>query len=170
MKIVQRICIRTPFATHQFQRSKTQNNRFLELGKEHTHETYRFKVFDITDRRSATYRNLKLIPGYLFRAAITQSYFRYPFIRNVILPDFQFGRSQVNSILKISFRLRKGIILIDIFNIRTIFGSSRVTFRRIFLGNRVALRIIKILVTFKNAFLFGIIVRSAIVMKFITGR
>ena len=60
----QLLIISTPFTTYQVERSKAQDDRLLETGKEHTHETDAGEIIDITlSALEFIYWNTELIPG-----------------------------------------------------------------------------------------------------------
>ncbi len=100
-----------PLVTHQLQFCETAYYRIFKIGHEHTHETYGFKIGNITHFLFVlSNRNAEKEPG--LTNAIR---YKISSIRNKILSRRKLRRHQVNLILKIFFQLIEGVIPVKIF-------------------------------------------------------
>ena len=117
--IGQRLLIDTPLTTYQVKRTKTQHDRLLKLGEEHSHKTYGGKVADTSHAIVILcQRDAELIPANLFFVTITQRSSIFTDVCNEVMSQTHVLRTDAYLILEIAFILVEGVVLIDILHIR----------------------------------------------------
>ena len=167
----ERLVVSTPGATYQIQSSETHHDRFLKIGKEHTHKADAGEVIDIAHLRFILiYRDTELVPGdRLILRSIRQTWCIFPFVNDIVLTHHKVFRTDADMILEILLIFIEGVVLVDIFHIRCRFIGSIIALSTAVAIRRVTLRIVDEFIAVQDRRLHLIPVRTTVIVIIITG-
>ena len=110
--------INAPLTPNQVEATKPEHNRFLEIGEEHTHETYGSEVADRTYFLLISIEwDAELIPCNIVAFTVSECTTSHSAINNEVFPHNKILGSDRDMVLVVFFVLVERVILIDILDI-----------------------------------------------------
>ena len=116
--VIQVLLIYTPISTHKVEISHANNDRFLEIGEEHTHKSNTCEiVYCANSTFKLTHWNTELIPSDMLFLSILELWRCFSLVYDEVSTHNHIRRTQRYAVLVILFILIQGVVLIDILNI-----------------------------------------------------
>ncbi len=166
--VVERFGVSAPFAAHQFERTKTQEHRFVETVHKDTHEAHRFEIANGADFLFVVAnRNFELIPRHAFALAVFEFDIGNHLVGDEVGTDHHGRWGQFHAVLVVFFVFVQRVVLIDVLHIGHSCGRCRVTFAAVVGRWRVAFGTAVVLVTVENGAFLRVVVRTAIVVEIV---
>ena len=107
----------------EVKRGEAQHHGTLEIGQEHTHETYGREVIDAAHLRAVgrhlLERYAELVPGDTVLVAIAESLGCHTLVDDIVLADTHLAGIEGHTVLVILLILIQRIVLVDVLNVRS---------------------------------------------------
>ena len=161
-----------PRGIHQLKGGETQNDGFLEIAQEHTHESYRMESVQLTHQLVVLADwDTELIPLAGGGAAIGQHDIGgFLYVDNVVLANLHVGGVKFYQILVVVLSLTEGIVLVDVLDIGVDGCRRGIRLGVVGIHGRVAFGVVVVLVTVVDFHISLVIVCPAVIVEVIGRR